>query len=90
MALIEKTIISKIEVVAPHYHVQIREDNQIIDDETNEIKSDGNYHRYVLAPGDDLSGQSADVAAVANAVWTQEIIAAYAEFEESQTVPGIA
>ena len=78
MALIEKTIIDKIEVVGTFKHVQVREDQQIVDDATGEIKASGNWHRYVLSPGDDLSDQPADVAAVANAVWTDEIKSAYA------------
>ena len=77
MALIEKTIVDKIEIVGDFKRVQVREDNQIVDDATDEIKSRGNYHRYVLSPGDDLSDQPADVSAVANAVWTDEIVAAY-------------
>ena len=78
MALIEKTIIDKIEVVGPFKHVQVREDKQIVDDATDEVKANGNWHRYALSPGDDLSGQPADVVAVANAVWTDEVKAAYA------------
>ena len=78
MALIEKTIIDKIEVVGPFKAVQVREDRQIVDDATDEVKASSRYHRYVLSPGADLSGQPADVAAVANAVWTDEIKAAYA------------
>jgi hypothetical protein len=77
MALTEKIIVDKIEVVGEFKHVQVRQDNQIIDDATDEVKAHGQWHRYVLSPGDDLSGQPADVAAVANAVWTDEIVAAY-------------
>lgn len=41
------------------------------------------YHRHMLAPGDDLSGEDPKVAAVAQAVWTPELIAAY---EASQAI----
>ena len=34
-------------------------------------------HRHVLAPGDDLTNEDAIVQAVANAVWTPEVIANY-------------
>jgi len=78
MALIEKTIIDKIEVVGTFKHVQVREDQQIVDDASGEVKTKGNWHRYVLSPGDDLSDQPTDVSAVANAVWTDEVKAAYA------------
>ena len=84
MALIEKTITDKIEIVGPFKNVQVRQDNLIVDDDTDEIKSRGNFRRYVLAPGDDLSDQPDDVAAIANAVWTDEIIAAYAVHQAEQ------
>ena len=77
MALIEKTIVDKIEVVGIYKFVQVREDTQIVDNATDEVKVTGQWHRYVLTPTDDLSGQPADVQAVANAVWTDEIKAAY-------------
>ena len=78
MALIEKTIIDKIEVVGIYKFVQVREDKQIVDDATDVVKVSGQWHRYALSPGDDLSGQPADVVAVANAVWTDEVKDAYA------------
>ena len=34
-------------------------------------------HRHVLMPGDDLENEDAVVQAVAQAVWTPEVIAAY-------------
>jgi len=86
MALVEKTIVDKIEVVGDFKHVQVRQDNQIVDDATDDVRSRGNYHRYVLSPGDDLSGQPADVSAIANAVWTDEIKAAYAAHVEAQSL----
>ena len=85
MALIEKTIVDKIEVVGDFKHVQVRQDNLIVDDATDEIKSRGNFHRYVLSPGDDLSGQPDDVAAIANVVWTDEIKAAYTAHVEANS-----
>ena len=85
MALVEKTIVDKIEVVGAFNHIQVRENRQVINDETGEIIADGNYHRYALGPGDDLSGQPADVAAIANAVWTDEIKAAYAAHVEASS-----
>jgi hypothetical protein len=85
MALIEKTIVDKIEIVGDFKHVQVRQDNLIVDDATDDVRSRGNYHRYVLSPGDDLSGQPADVSAIANAVWTDEIKAAYAAHVEANS-----
>ena len=83
MALIERTIIDKIEVVGEFKHVQVRQDRQIIDDSNDEIRSRGNYLRYVLSPDNDISGQPAEVQAVANAVWTDEVKAAFTEHKNS-------
>ena len=73
MALTEEVIIDKIEVVEKG-SVQVR--TAII------IKRDGaevsrTFHRHALAPGDSLDGQPARVRAIATAVWTDEVIAAY-------------
>ena len=78
MALIEKTIVDKIEIVGTYKFVQVREDKQIVDDATDEVKAHGQWHRYILTPADDISGQPADVQAIANAAWTDEVKAAYA------------
>ena len=77
MALVERTIIDKIEVVGPFKHIQVRENKQIVNDATDEVVADNNYHRYALAPTDDISAQPADVKAIANVLWTDEIKAAY-------------
>jgi len=78
MALIERTTIDKIEIVGDFKHVQVREDRQIIDDSNDEIRSRGNYFRYVLSPDEDISGKPAEVQAIANAAWTDEVKAAWA------------
>ena len=77
MALIEKTVVDQIEVVGPWKHVQVRQDKQIGDDTTDEVKVSGQWHRYVLRSHEDISGEPADVQAVANAVWTDEVKAAW-------------
>ena len=47
-----------------------------------QILKDGNpygapqYHRHVLAPGDDTTGQELHIKAMAEAVWTPEIVKA--------------
>ena len=79
MALVEKTVIDKIEVVGPFKHIQVRENRQVVDDATGEVRVEGEYHRYALGPTDDISAHHDDVKAIANAVWTDEIKAAYAD-----------
>ena len=82
MALEKRTVEDKIEIVGDYKHIQVRTATQIVEDGTVISSS---FHRHVVAPGDDTSSQSAEVQAIANAVWTQEIIDAYAA---SQQAPG--
>ena len=35
------------------------------------------YHRHVRAPGDNVSSDCAELQAVATALWTSDVIAAY-------------
>jgi hypothetical protein len=42
------------------------------------------YHRHALMPDADISNEHADVQAVCNAVWTQDVKDAYATFKASQ------
>jgi hypothetical protein len=73
MALIEKQIVDLVELVQSN-HIQVRTAN-IIEKDGKEIAR--TFHRHVLAPGDDLTNQDPKVQAIANAVWTEEVIAAY-------------
>jgi hypothetical protein len=73
MALTEKIIIDKIELVETN-HIQIRTAT-IIERDGTEISR--TFHRHVLAPGDDVTNEDAKVQAIANAVWTEEVIAAF-------------
>ena len=74
MALEKRTVEDKIEIVGDYKHIQVRTATQIVEDGTVISSS---FHRHVVAPGDDITSQSAEVQAIPNAVWTDEIIAAY-------------
>ena len=74
MALTEKTQIGSREVLADG-QIQVRTDTII---ERDGVEISRAYHRHVIAPGDDVSGEDASVQTVANAVHTAEVIAAYA------------
>jgi len=85
MALIEKQIADKIEVIGDvHPFVQVRRADVIEKDGVEIARS---FHRHVLAPGDDISGEDPKVQAVCNAVWTDEVLAAYAAHLEAQNQP---
>jgi len=80
MSLVERTVVTKIEVVSEFKHIQIQTDSQIVDDVTGEIKAKDNFHRKVIHPGDDYSNESDDVKVIADAVWTDEIVKKMADF----------
>jgi hypothetical protein len=73
MALIERQIIDKIELTEVNT-IQIRTATSIIKDGAEIAKT---YHRHSLSPGDDVSNQDARVQAIANVIWTEEVVNAY-------------
>jgi hypothetical protein len=73
MALTEKTIIDKIEVIE-NSSIQVRTATIIEKDGTELTRT---FHRHVLAPGADLTNEDPKVQAIATSIWTEEIIAAY-------------
>jgi hypothetical protein len=75
MALTERTVEDKIEIVGDFKHVQVRTATVI---ERDGVEISRSYHRHTLAPDADISGESAEVQAICNAVWTQEVKDAYA------------
>lgn len=54
--------------------VQVRTKTSIVEDGK---QISGTYHRHVVAPGQDYSGQDARVQAICAATHTAEVIAAY-------------
>ena len=83
MALVERIIVDKIEVGGVFKHIQVRQDKQIVDDQNDEIKARGQWHRYCLVPSDDISGESAEIKAIANAAWTDAVKTAWTDFQEA-------
>ena len=75
MALTERIEEDKIEVVGQYKHIQVRTAT-IVDRDGEELTRA--FERKSLAPDADVSGESAEVQAIASAVWTQEIKDAYA------------
>jgi hypothetical protein len=80
MALTESTKIDQIEVVGD-WNIQVRQ--------ATIIERDGEFvsrtfHRWVLTPDMDISGQEQKVKDIANAAWTPEIRQAYETFKAEQ------
>ena len=73
MALIERQLVDLVELVQTN-HIQVRTANII---ERDGVEVTRTFHRHVLSPGDDVTNEDPKVQAIANAVWTEEVIAAY-------------
>jgi DNA-binding transcriptional LysR family regulator len=62
--------------------ITVTENGIVLYREATRILKDGEqiaqtYHRSSLTPGQDLTGQPAQVTAICNVVWTDQVIAAY-------------
>ena len=83
MAITKETEIMKIEVVGEYKAVQVATDTVIKEDDKEISRS---RHRHVVHPDDDISSENSEVQAVANAVWTDDVKAAWKDFQDSQNI----
>ena len=83
MAITKETEIAKIEVVGEYKAVQVATDTVIKEDDKEISRS---RHRHVVHPDMDISGEDAEVQAVANSVWTDAVKSAWADFKANQTI----
>ena len=81
MAITKEDVIAKIEVVGEYKAVQIATDTVIKEDGVELSRS---RHRKVVHPDQDITGEDAEVQAVCNAVWTDDVKASWQTFKESQ------
>ena len=73
MALTETTKVDQIEVVGDHT-IQVRTATII---ERDGVEISKSFHRHVVSPGDDITNEDPKVQTIANALFTEEVIAAY-------------
>jgi hypothetical protein len=73
MGLIEKTKVDQIEILENNT-IQVRTATIIEKDGTEITRT---FHRHVIVPGSDLTGQDPKVISIANAIWTEDVIAVY-------------
>jgi len=73
MALTKITVTDKIETLE-NGTIQVRTATRVLED--GAVLSSA-FHRHVLHPGQDLTDQDPKVVAIANAVWTDEVVTAY-------------
>jgi hypothetical protein len=76
MALTKQRVQDKIEIVQKWKHIQIRYSNQIVEDGSVISQS---YERTVVICGDYAKADDHNVRAIADAVWTADLIAEYQE-----------
>ena len=92
----------KIEVVST-WNIQVRKATKIMEEQADgsKIELSRSFHRHVLVPfnsqkgsdgkwthtATDISGEDADVKAIATAAWTDDVKTAYKTMVESQTTP---
>jgi hypothetical protein len=75
MSLTKEIVVDKIEVTGEFRHVQVRTATRVLEDG---VVLSSSYHRHVVAPDSDISGETQEVQDVCNAVHTDEVKAAYA------------
>ena len=92
----------KIEVVLK-WNIQVRKATKVMEEQADGSKKEltRSFHRHALMPfssnkdsdgkwthtATDLSGEDADVKAIAEAAWTDDVKTAFKIFIESQTTP---
>ena len=92
MSLTETQVQDKIEIVSEHKMIQVRTATVIKRDDVEISRA---FSRHVLAPcaktddtwaDTDISGESTEVQAIANAVWTDAIKTAYQQMMDAQEI----
>ena len=78
MALTERDIEDKIEIIGDYKMIQVRTATVI---ERDGVEISRSFHRHVCSPDEDVSGESTEVQAIAAAVWTDAVKAAHATFK---------
>jgi len=73
MAITKRTELK--EEILPDQTIQIRTTTVI---EEDGVELGRKHHRHVVHPGDDVTGEAQEVQDIAAALWTNEVIAAYA------------
>jgi len=74
MALTERTVEDKIEIVGDFKHIQVRTATVI---ERDGVEISRSFSRHVVGPLDDVSGETAEIQDIAAVVHTDEVKAAY-------------
>ena len=86
MSLTKTIVVDRIEVLEDG-QIQVRTATVVAEDGTELTRA---FHRGVLEPGDDTSGQDQRVVDVATATWTPEVVSAFAASKAARQADQIA
>lgn len=78
----EESIIGGINVTA-NGNLEVRRDDRVLRDGAVIATV---YHRHVVSPGDDLTDEDPRVVAIANIIWTPEVIQAYQAIKDANNL----
>ena len=81
MAITKEVKYDKVEIVGDYKAVQCREATIIKEDGVELSRS---FHRHILNPDSDISSEPQETQDICNAVWTDEVKAAWTVFQEEQ------
>ena len=82
--MLEKVISVDLIEVVENGCIQVRTKTAIMEDGK---QISGQFHRHVVAPGDDVSGEDAKVQAIAASIHTAEVVAAYVAAQATPVLP---
>ena len=81
MAITKEVQYDKVEIVGDYKAVQCREATIIKEDGVELSRS---FHRHVLHPDSDISGEPQETQDICNAVWTDEVKESWTTFQAEQ------
>ncbi len=87
MALTKEVKIDKLEVIGDYKAVQCREAIVVKEDG---VEISRTFHRHVLHPDMDISGEPQETQDICNAVWTDEVKTAWTTFQAEQEAKRLA
>ena len=79
MALEKEVRCDRYEIIGRFKHIQCRTATIVKEDDVEISRS---FHRRVLTPDMDVSGEDAEIKGMASALWSDEVKAAWAEHQE--------
>ena len=78
MALSKEIKYDKVEIVGDYKAVQCRQATIVKEDSVEISRS---FHRHVLHPDSDISGEAQEIQDICNAVWSDEVKQAWSDFQ---------